>query len=121
VPAGHYAELDLEKAKVWDAVKDKLVPLDNVRTVLSATASQNVDAGLVYRTDAATEPKVRVAWTAQAADGPAIEYPMAILKNTRAPAAAAKVREFLLSDAARAVFARHGFTLPPKPAAAPAS
>jgi len=118
VPAGHYAELDLEKAKVWDALKDKLVPLDNVRTVLSATAGMNVDAGVVYRTDAATERRVRVAWTAQAADGPAIHYPIAILKNSRAPAAAAKVRAFLLSDAAGAVFARFGFTLPPRAVAA---
>ena len=121
VPAGHYAELDLEKAKVWDAVKDKLVPLDNVRTVLTATAGRNVDAGIVYSTDAKTEPRVRVAWTAQAADGPAINYPIAILKNTHAPAAAAQVREFLLSDTARAVFASYGFTLPPKPAAGNAS
>jgi len=117
VPAGHYAELDLEQAKVWDALKDKLVPLDNVRTVLSATASLNVDAGVVYRTDAATEKRVRVAWTAQAADGPAIHYPLAILKNTRAPVAAAKVRAFLLSDAAGAVFVKYGFTLPPRSAA----
>jgi molybdate transport system substrate-binding protein len=118
VPAGHYAEMDLEKAKVWDALKDKLVPLDNVRTVLSATAGANVDAGVVYRTDAATEKRVRVAWTAQAADGPAIHYPVAILKNSRAPGAAAKVRAFLLSDAAGAVFEKYGFTLPPRALAA---
>ncbi|MGA2052519.1 MAG: molybdate ABC transporter substrate-binding protein [Opitutales bacterium] len=122
VPAGHYAQLYLQQAKVWDAVKEKIVPLDNVRTVLSATAAGNADVGIVYRTDALTEPRVRVIWTVPAGQGPAIHYPIAILKGTSAAAAAAKVREFLLSDAAGAVFARDGFTLPPRtgaPAKAP--
>ncbi len=115
VPAGHYATNYLDSQKILAAVKDKLVPLDNVRTVLTAVASDNVDIGVVYRTDAMTEKKVRVAWTA--ADAPAINYPIAMVKSTKVPAAAMKVREFLLSDTARAVFARYGFTLPEKAAA----
>jgi molybdate transport system substrate-binding protein len=106
----------LDTEKVLSMVKDKLVPLDNVRTVLTAVASDNVDIGAVYRTDAMTEKKVRVVWTAT--DAPPINYPIAIIKSSKVEAAATKVREFLLSDAARAVFARDGFTLPEKPAAA---
>ncbi len=124
VPAGRYATAYLDKLKLSAAVKDKLVPLDNVRTVLAAVAAGNAEAGIVYSTDAAIEKKVRVAWTVPVADGPAINYPIAIVKNSSAPAAAAKVREFLLSDAARAVFARYGFILPEKtvaPAPAPAA
>jgi molybdate transport system substrate-binding protein len=119
VPAGHYAQLYLEKTKVWSTVQDKLVPLDNVRSVLAAVASTNVDAGIVYRTDVAIEPRVRVAWTVPAADGPVIDYPVAVLKNAHSLTAAAQVRAFLLSEAARAVFSRHGFTLPPAAATTP--
>ncbi len=117
VPAGRYAMAYLDKLKLTDQVKDRLVPLDNVRAVLTAVAAGNAEAGIVYSTDALIEKKVRVAWMVPAADGPAINYPLAIVKNSKAPAAAAKVREFLMSDAARAVFARYGFTLPEKPAA----
>jgi molybdate transport system substrate-binding protein len=116
VPAGHYATNYLDTEKMLTILKDKLVPLDNVRTVLTAVASDNVDVGAVYRTDAIIEKKVRVAWTAT--DAPPINYPIAIIKNSKVTAAAAKVREFLLSDAARAVFECDGFTLPEKPAAA---
>jgi molybdate transport system substrate-binding protein len=120
VPAGHYATNYLNSQKILTTVQAKLVPLDNVRTVLTAVASDNVDIGAVYRTDAMEEKKVRVAWTAL--DAPAINYPIAIVKSSRVPADAAKVREFLLGDAARAVFAKCGFTLPEKAAAAkPAS
>ncbi|HVU38598.1 MAG TPA: molybdate ABC transporter substrate-binding protein [Opitutales bacterium] len=118
VPAGRYAMACLEKLKLAGAVKDKLVPLDNVRAVLAAVAAGNAEAGIVYRTDAAIEKKVRIAWTVPEAGGPAIHYPVAMLKDAPSAAAAAKVREFLLGDSARAVFARYGFTLPDKPAPA---
>jgi molybdate transport system substrate-binding protein len=119
VPAGHYATEYLDQAKVLAAVQSKLVPLDNVRTVLTAVVSNNVDIGVVYRTDAETEKKVREVFAPTGPDAPAINYPVAIVKATRVPAAAAKVRDFLLSDAARAVFARYGFTLPDKPTTIP--
>ncbi len=115
VPAGHYATNYFDAQKILADLKDKLVPLDNVRTVLTAVDSDNVDIGVVYRTDAMPDKKVRVVWTA--ADAPAINYPIAIVKATKVAAAAAKVREFLLGDAARAIFARYGFTLPEQPAA----
>lgn len=118
VPAGRYALAYLDRLKLTDAVKDKFVPLDNVRTVLAAVAAGNAEAGIVYRTDAQMEKKVRVAWQVPDAAGPAINYPLAIIKSSRHTAAANKVREFLLSDASRQVFAHYGFTLPEKPAPA---
>lgn len=116
VPAGHYATDYLTNVKILATVQSKLVPLDNVRTVLSTVASNNVDIGIVYRTDAASEKKVREVFAVAGPEAPVINYPIAVVKATRAPAAAAKVRDFLLSDAARAVFARSGFTLPDQPA-----
>jgi molybdate transport system substrate-binding protein len=121
VPAGHYATEYLDSAKVLAAVQSKLVPLDNVRTVLAAVVSNNVDLGVVYRTDAASEKKVREVFAASGPAAPTISYPIAIVKATRHAAAAAKVRDFLLSDTARAIFAHYGFTLPDKPATIPAA
>jgi len=115
VPAGHYATNYLEKLKLLTAVQPKLVPLDNVRTVLAHVTAGNVEVGAVYRTDALSEKKVREVFAATGPDAPVIHYPIAIIKASKVADAAKKVREFLLSDAARAIFVRYGFALPEKP------
>jgi molybdate transport system substrate-binding protein len=79
VPAGIYAKAFLEKAKLWPAVESKLVPTDNVRAALAAVESGNVEAGMVYKTDAAISKKVKVACEIPAKDAPAISYPMAVV------------------------------------------
>jgi molybdate transport system substrate-binding protein len=48
VPAGIYAREYLQKIGLWDAVKEKVVPTENVRAALAAVESANVDAGIVY-------------------------------------------------------------------------
>jgi molybdate transport system substrate-binding protein len=121
VPAGASAQQFFDQEKISDAVKPKLVPLENVRAVLTAVTSGNADAGLVYITDAHSTDQVKIAFTVPPSDKLKITYPLAILKNTKVAAAAAKVREFLLGDKARAVFVRYGFIVLPsaaKPAAA---
>jgi molybdate transport system substrate-binding protein len=60
VPAGQYAEQMLRKLSLWSRVQPKAVQGKDVREVLTQVALGNVDAGLVYRTDAATSPQVRI-------------------------------------------------------------
>jgi molybdenum ABC transporter molybdate-binding protein len=60
VPAGQYAEQMLRKLGLWNRVQPKAVQGKDVREVLTQVALGNVDAGLVYRTDAATTPQVRI-------------------------------------------------------------
>ena len=75
VPAGIYAREYLQKLGLWDAVKDKVVPTENVRAALAAVESGNVEAGFVYKTDALLSKKVKVAVEISAAEGPKISYP----------------------------------------------
>jgi molybdenum ABC transporter molybdate-binding protein len=70
VPAGKYARAALTSAGAWEAVKDRVVNGENVRTVLGWVASKEADAGFVYATDAKIEPKVKVALTVPAASYP---------------------------------------------------
>jgi molybdate transport system substrate-binding protein len=109
VPAGTYAKVYLEKSGLWAGLEPKVVPCENVRAVLAAVESGNVDAGVVYKTDAAISKKVKVAFEVPAADGPKISYPAALVANAPQPDAAKKFLECLTGSEADAVFARHGF------------
>lgn len=111
VPAGVYAKTWLEHLHLWPAVQPKVVPTENVRAALAAVASGNVDAGMVYKTDAAISKKVRIAFEVPPADGPDIRYPMARVKGSPQPEAAKKFLNYLSSKEAGQVFTQYGFLL----------
>jgi molybdate transport system substrate-binding protein len=111
VPAGVYAKAWLTKFQVWDAIEPKVVPTENVRGALAAVASGNVDAGVVYKTDAAISKKVRIAYEVPRGDGPDIRYPMAMVKASAQPEAAKKFLEYLDSDEAAGIFKKFGFVV----------
>jgi molybdate transport system substrate-binding protein len=110
VPAGIYAREYLQKLGLWDAVKEKVVPTENVRAALAAVESGNVDAGIVYKTDSLISRKVKIAVEIPAAEGPKISYPFAVLKSSKQPDRARKFAEYLAGPMARSVFERFGFT-----------
>jgi molybdate transport system substrate-binding protein len=109
VPAGTYAKAYLEKNGLWSGVEPKMVPCASVRAVLAAVESGNIDAGVVYKTDAAISKTVKVAFEVPVADGPQITYPMALVAHAPNPAAAKKFLDYLAGSEAAAVFVRHGF------------
>jgi len=111
VPAGTYAKAYLTKLGLWGDVGKKAVPCASVRAVLAAVESGNVDAGIVYKTDAAISKNVKVAFAVAAKDGPAISYPVALLREAPHPAAARKFIEHLAGQEAGMVFTRYGFIL----------
>jgi molybdate transport system substrate-binding protein len=108
VPAGIYAREYLSRKGLWPELAAKAVPMDNVRAALAAVESGNVDAGIVYKTDAAISKKVRVAFGVPANEAD-ISYPVAVLKDTKSPAAARKFVEHLASPGGARVFASFGF------------
>ncbi len=109
VPVGVYSKGFLESAGIWNVVASKIVPTENARATLAAVESGNVDAGIVYRTDALVSKKVKIAFEVPPEAGPAISYPFAVVKGAPRVAAARRFLEHLRSPGARAVFARYGF------------
>jgi molybdate transport system substrate-binding protein len=87
------------------------VPTDNVRAALAAVESGNIEAGMVYKTDAAISKKVKVAYEISPKDGPDISYPMAVIRETKQPEAAKAFLEYLDADAAAKVFEQYGFII----------
>ena len=109
VPAGIYAKQYLRSRGLWAKVIDRVIPTENVRAALSAVESGNVDAGIVYRTDAGISKKVRVAFEVAQKDGPPISYPFAVLAGSTQKEAARRFLGYLQSPAALDVFRRYGF------------
>ncbi len=111
VPAGIYAREYLQKIKLWDALKEKVVPTENVRTALAAVESGNVEAGFVYQSDALVSKKVKVAVEIPTVEGPKISYPVAVIRSSKEPASARKLEEYLVGAQAREIFQKFGFRL----------
>ncbi len=110
-PVGVYAREYLATNKVWDALESRIIPVENVRAVLAAVETGNVDAGIVYKTDAAISGKVRIALEIPCGKGPAIRYPMALVKSSGDTEAARKFLDFLLSAEAGDIFKKFGFVV----------
>lgn len=112
VPAGQYAQQSLTAKNVWDPLQSKLVYAKDVRQVMSYVETGNADAGFVYKTDALTSKKVRIALTLGAHVHKAIHYPAGIVKDSRYQVEAKAFYNFLQSKEASKVFTSHGFLLP---------
>uniref|UniRef100_C5CWS5 Molybdenum ABC transporter, periplasmic molybdate-binding protein n=1 Tax=Variovorax paradoxus (strain S110) TaxID=543728 RepID=C5CWS5_VARPS len=111
VPVGRYTRQVLEGAGLWSVLEPKFVQADSVRQVLDYVARGEVEAGFVYRTDAAVmSEKVRVAFAPTTATP--VSYPVAVVADSRQKALAGDFVAFLSSEAAREVLARHGFGKP---------
>jgi molybdate transport system substrate-binding protein len=103
VPCGD-AALELFRQAGIDPTPDTLEP--NVRSVLTKVELDEVDAGVVYRTDAAASTSVR---TIPVADAP--KRPVAAAAVSDDAAATAFVA-FLTSEEAATIFVTHGFEGP---------
>lgn len=114
VPAGRYARAALGALGGWDAVKDRVVSGDSVRTTLAWVAGGEAEAGIVYATDARIEPRVKGVWTVPASAHPPIVYPAADVRSSTQAAEAAAFLAFCRSESGMGVFRRAGFGPPPK-------
>jgi len=109
VPAGRYAKEALSSLGLWEALEQRLILTRDVRQVLTYVETGNVDAGIVYRTDALTSTAVKVVDTAPAGSHAPVIYPAAIVANTGKRQAAEDFMAFLQSDLAKDLFEQHGF------------
>ena len=107
VPAGIYARAALENLGVWNSVAARMVRGENVRAALAYVARGDAPLGIVYRTDALVEPRVRVVGVFPAASHPPIVYPAALTR--RAGREAARYLAFIASAEARPIFRKWGF------------
>lgn len=109
VPAGQYAEEVFQNLGLVPQIRAKFVLGNNVRQVLAAVESGNVDAGVVYATDAVVSSKVKVVAIASDKLHSPIVYPAAVLSRSKNINAAKAYLQFLSSRQATAIFQKYGF------------
>ncbi|MGK7940502.1 MAG: molybdate ABC transporter substrate-binding protein [Crocosphaera sp.] len=112
VPAGQYGKEVLTALKSYDKLTPKLVFAKDVRQVLFYVETGNVDAGIVYKTDAKVSDKVTVTDTSIPNYHSPIVYPIAVIKESKNSQEAKKFVAFLLEEKAQKVFAEYGFIKP---------
>lgn len=112
VPAGKYAKAALTSLGLWDKVKDRLAPAENVRAALAMVERGQAPLGIVYETDARSSEQVVEVERFPAGSYPPVRYPLVTIKGANGEEVEA-FRAFLRSSQARAIFIRFGFESPP--------
>jgi molybdate transport system substrate-binding protein len=107
VPVGKYARAALEKLGLWERVSSRIVRAENVRAALAFVARGEAPLGIVYRTDALAEKRVRIVDVFPQDSHPPITYPIAV--TTRAGPEAQRFVDFVTGEAARQIFSKYGF------------
>jgi molybdate transport system substrate-binding protein len=111
VPVGVYTSKYLADEGLWEQLKSKVVPVQDVRATLAAVESANVEAGFVYKTDAAVSKKVKIVYAVPIDKGPKIIYPVAVVKGSQHKRAARDFISYLQSAAAKNAFNKYGFVV----------
>jgi molybdate transport system substrate-binding protein len=112
VPAGSYAKEALVYAKQFDALQPKIVYGKDVRQVLTYVETGNTDIGFVYKTDALTSQKVKVAFALNPQSYTPVQYPLGIVTATKHKQEAEALYAFVQTKKAQDLFIKHGFTIP---------
>ena len=113
VPAGRYAAEVFDYYKIAGSIKDKLIYAENVRQVLDYVARGEVDAGVVYSTDAAVRSaEIHIVAEAPEASHKPVVYPIAVVKGTKNEAAAKAFIDMVRSKEGSAILKKYGFRIP---------
>jgi molybdate transport system substrate-binding protein len=110
VPVGRYSDETFKYYKISDMIQAKLIFAENVRQVLDYVARGEVDAGVVYSTDAMVKQEdVKVIVAAPEASHKPIIYPIAVVKSTKNEKAAKSFIALVISNEGRNILSKYGF------------
>ncbi len=110
VPAGKYAKAALNALGVWEQVKGRIAQAENVRAALLLVSRGEAPLGIVYESDAVSDPSVVTVGIFPEATHPRIIYPIALTSGSTSPDAGSFLDE-LKSPQARTIFEKQGFTM----------
>lgn len=109
VPAGMYAQQALTSLGLWDRLKYKFVYAENVRQALEYVEGRNVEAGIVYHTDALIAKHSTEISPAPEGTHEPILYPAVVVVRSPHREIARQFIEYLTSASAQKEFQKWGF------------
>ncbi|MDD4924260.1 MAG: molybdate ABC transporter substrate-binding protein [Dehalococcoidales bacterium] len=110
VSAGIYSEKLFKLLEIYDQLSPKFISASNVREVLSYVETGNVDAGLVFMSDALTSDSVVIVDTAPDEINSQIVMTAAVVAASKYVEAAKEYLTFLSGAEAMAIFEKYGFS-----------
>lgn len=111
VPVGQYSEEIFNNLDMMNLLQPKLIYANDVRTVLTWVEIGEVDAGLVYATDAYTSDKVNIVDEAPQESHKEVTYPVAVVESSKEIEASKSFVDFLSTDIAKELFEKYGFSM----------
>lgn len=111
VPGGARAREVFTTLGIVDEVLDMAVLAPDIRTVLTWVEMGEVDAGVVFMTDAITSDQIRIVEVADPALHAPSVNPVGIVEGSANIAEAQRFIDFLFSDEASVIFQQHGFSM----------
>lgn len=109
VPAGKYAKDILVQLGIWDNLNQQIVFAKDVRQVLNYVETGNVDAGIVYHTDALSSSNIEIQAIAPEGSHTPIIYPLGILKESEKQNESKLFYEYIQTDEALSILEKYGF------------
>ncbi|MCJ2050648.1 molybdate ABC transporter substrate-binding protein [Methylobacterium sp. J-070] len=110
VPIGKYAKIAFEKLGLWAGIQPRLAQADNVRAALALVSRGEAPLGVVYESDAKSDPSVKVVGVFPADSHPPVVYPFAVTADAKGDGAK-RFLDFLRSAAAKPFFEAQGFSV----------
>lgn len=112
VPCGQYARSALEKAGLYStlAAQSKLVLAEDARQILAYVEGGDVDAGIVYNTDAMLAKRSKVCFTIPASYTGRMFYSIAPINSSSHKELAAQFLSFVIGPQAKKAFQERGFS-----------
>lgn len=109
VPAGQYAQEVFKKLNIEQQVNSKVVYGKDAKEVLTWVETGNVDAGIVYETDAKMSQKVKVVAHAPEGSHKPIIYPVSLIKSSKNKEAAKAFINFISGEKGKIIFEKYEF------------
>jgi len=111
MPIGTFAYNIFTAHGIADEVYQKAVLASEVRQLLTWVEMGEVDAGVVFMTDAITTDRVRVVEVADSSLHTPSINPVGVVASSRHREEALRFVDFLFSSGARTIFEKHGFSM----------
>lgn len=111
VPAGQYAEEVFTKLEILEKIKPKEIFAKDVKEIVTWAETGNIDAGIVYESEAKASTKLKLlAYAPEGSHAPII-YPLVIIKDSKNMEATKGFVQYLSTEKAKDIFIKNGYSI----------